>query len=68
MKDASNQRRDEMTVYTTCFDPIGYTKIAPGYWSFIAQDDAVQVGPRYHSKAELLADLPRYASDSWGLS
>ena len=57
-----------MTVHSTRFNAIGYAKIRPGYWSFIAQDDKVQVGPQYRSKAEMLADLTRYAADSWGLA
>ena len=56
-----------MKIHPTRFAPIGYAKICPGYWSVIALDDNAQVGPQYRTKGELLADLPRYARDSWGL-
>lgn len=36
-------------------------------WSFFASDTQSRVGPIYRSKAELLADLTRYARESWGL-
>ena len=47
--------------YTTRFSGLGFTKIAPSHWQFIDLESGSQIGPRYASKAELLADLSDYA-------
>ena len=52
----------------TRFPELVYGKLASANeWSFFATDTYSRVGPIYASKAELLADLTRYAKDSWGI-
>jgi hypothetical protein len=46
----------------TRFTELGYTNYC-GIWRIVAMDTVNVVGPIYQSKAELLADLPRYARD-----
>ena len=55
-------------IFRTRFAELGYRQDAPGLWRFVDQITDNSVGPQYHSKAELLADLARYASENWGLS
>lgn len=54
----------------TRFKELGYWCVEPGCWSFVSLCDGSpsQVGPKYASEQELLADLERYARESWGLS
>ncbi len=52
----------------TRFPELGFRKDAPGLWRFVCTETGQSVGPQYASKAELLADLTRYALDSWQLS
>jgi hypothetical protein len=47
----------------TRFPELGYCKHAANLWRIIAMDTESAVGPQYKTKMELLADLPRYASD-----
>jgi hypothetical protein len=54
-----------MKIHKTRFAGMGYAKVG-NVWRFVVDGDAV-VGPQYASKAELLADLPRYASEYFGL-
>ena len=49
-------------VYPTRYSELGYTLIKPGCWQFVTMDTEQQVGVHYASRAELLADLPRYAA------
>ena len=57
-------------IHRTRFDILGYAKIMPGVWRIADISDGTEfcagahvVGFPYTSKAELLADLDRYASD-----
>lgn len=52
----------------TRFKELGYRKTMPGLWRFVDAETGADVGPQYRTKAELLADLERYARDSWGLA
>jgi hypothetical protein len=52
-----------MTNRPTRFAELAYTQHAPGLWRIIATDTDQAVGPFYVTKAELLADLARYAKD-----
>lgn len=60
------------TIHRTRFETLGFINQLPGLWRFIdlsdykPQDPPRTVGPQYRTKAELLADLARYARDSWG--
>ena len=56
-----------LTRYKTRFDAIEYGRISGTEWSFFATETGSRVGPIYRTKAELLADLHRYARDSWGV-
>jgi hypothetical protein len=58
------------TVYRSRFDDLGYQQIERGLWRIVVVGDGTNaaVGPQYRSKAELLADLPRYAREVWGLA
>ena len=47
----------------TRFPELAYEKHAPNLWRIIATDTDQPIGPHYASKAELLADLERYAHD-----
>ena len=48
---------------TTRFAELGYRNEAHGLWRIVALDGEQSVGPYYASKAELLADLERYARE-----
>lgn len=56
----------------TRFDGLGYINQSKGVWRVVDIHDAFDssnprcVGPQYKTKAELLADLERYARESWG--
>lgn len=51
----------------TRFPELKFAKIDGKTWSFFASDTESRVGPLYQTKAELLADLTRYAKESWGI-
>lgn len=53
--------------YRTRFSELVYARLDRQHWSFFTTDTDSRVGPLYASKAELLADLARYARESWGL-
>ena len=53
-------------VYKTRFPELGFTKTVKD-WRFVDTSTGSVVGKQYHSKLELLADLTRYAKESWGL-
>lgn len=52
----------KLRVYKTRNPLLGYAKIQPGLWMFVTTDGNKQTGPQYASKAELLADLERFAN------
>lgn len=61
------------TIHRTRYAGIGFVNVAPGLWRFADIHEGIKadepprtVGPEYPSKMELLADLDRYARDSWG--
>ena len=47
----------------TRYPELGYRKEAPTLWRIVAIDGESAVGPFYRTKAELLADLNRYAAE-----
>ena len=66
---------DEMSGYDrinkTRFPELGFANFGRGLWRIVALDESGNpqvVGPQYHSKVELLPDLPRYARENWGYS
>jgi hypothetical protein len=46
----------------TRFDEIRFHQPFPGVWRFVDAEDR-DVGPQYATRAELLADLERYAAE-----
>lgn len=56
-----------LTFHHTRFAELKYAQISRQEWSFFATDTESRVGPIYRTKAELLADLTRYAKESWGV-
>lgn len=58
----------------TRFAGLAFYKQAPGLWRVVdiheselnSQGVPSVVGPQYRTKSELLADLDRYARESWG--
>lgn len=54
-------------IYRTRFPELGYTRCAPREWRFVDLTDPdrgpVEVGSIYPSRAELLANVERYASE-----
>ncbi len=51
------------TIRPTRFKELGYRQDAPDLWRIYDPDSQSAIGPFYKSKAELLADLDRYATD-----
>ncbi len=51
---------------STRYAQLGYEKQGK-IWRVIDAATGSAVGPQYRTKAELLADLPRYAKDAWGI-
>lgn len=47
----------------TRFENLGYKKEALNQWSFYDLETMASIGPKYHSKDELLADLYRFATE-----
>lgn len=47
----------------TRFAELGYEQHGPKLWRVVTTDTGSAVGPQYATKAELLADLERYAAD-----
>lgn len=47
----------------TRFAELGYRKDARRVWRFVDRSTEASVGPHYPSRAELLADLDRYATE-----
>jgi hypothetical protein len=50
-------------IMPTRFKQLGYVCDAPGLWRVVDKDGEHRVGPQYRTKAELLADLNRYATE-----
>jgi len=53
-------------VFHTRFKALGFVQLDRPTWQFVSLDDPShpsQVGPHYASKAELLADLTRFAAE-----
>jgi hypothetical protein len=60
-----------MNVRRTRIAGLGFSNTRPGTWRFVDIHEGVTrplrlVGPNYATKDELLADLDRYARESWG--
>jgi hypothetical protein len=57
-----------ISVRQTRYTELGYSQFGPGLWRFITLQDGgcSPVGPHYRTKAELLSDLDRYATEVWG--
>jgi hypothetical protein len=51
----------------TRYAPLGFRQDFPKCWRIVDTDSGNSVGPQYGTRAELLADLERYARDNWGL-
>lgn len=47
----------------TRYSELAYTNLTRNLWRFIDLDGQTTVGPHYGSRAELLADLDRFARD-----
>lgn len=47
----------------TRFEGLSYTKDAHNLWRIVDEDGERRVGPQYFTRAELLADLERYAAE-----
>ncbi len=57
-------------IRATKFKELGYGLVEAGCWRFIDLTSGLSgraVGPAYPTQQALLADLPRYAWESWGL-
>jgi len=48
-------------IHSTRYPELGYANHAPSLWRIIDMETGAVIGPHYKSKAELLADLDRYA-------
>ena len=60
---------NNITTHKTRYDALGYEKHAHNLWRIVNIDGdgtTHAVGPHYRTKAELLGDLTRYASEAWG--
>lgn len=53
----------EENVCPTRYPELGYANDGPSLWRIVTTEDCKRVGPQYQTKAELLADLNRYAKD-----
>jgi len=69
-RESRRQTRGEQTmkrkIYVTRYPELGYMRIDNKIWRIVSKEDIKDpgaVGPYYHSKMELLADLDRYAKD-----
>jgi len=51
------------TIYATRFAELGYRMDAPGCWRFVDRSTKASVGRHHPSRALLLADLNRYATE-----
>jgi len=56
---------NRMKLFKTRFKNLFFANTGPGVWRFINTDGGYEssVGPHYLSKAELLGDLTRYATE-----
>ena len=53
------------TIRPTRYPDLGYMEHG-GVWRIVTTEDGAAVGPQYATKAELLADLDRYAAEYLG--
>ena len=53
------------TIRPTRYPDLGYMEHG-GIWRIVTTEDGAAVGPQYATKAELLADLDRYAAEYLG--
>ncbi len=51
----------------TRYPGLGYTQVLRDLWRVVDMSTGAHVGPHYRTKTELMADLPRYAQDNWGM-
>jgi len=51
-----------LTIHKTRFAELGFTRLEKSCWRFIDTTTGANVGPFYRSKAELIADMARYAA------
>jgi hypothetical protein len=55
---------DWLKLNKTRFDGLLFANLEPGCWSFFDDTDGpARIGPLYHSRDELLADLHRFACE-----
>lgn len=56
----------------TRFEPLGLSQCGPRLWRWVdtswKPEAPAVVGPHYQTKMEALADLERYARESWGIA
>ncbi len=57
--------RTTETIHPTRYPELGYAHDGPSLWRFVDLDSGNRIGPQYRTRAELLADLDRYA-ESFG--
>ena len=50
-------------MHKTCYQELGFRMDSPGNWRIVDTDSGQSIGPYYVTKAELLADLYRYAKE-----
>lgn len=63
---------NQIVMHATRFAGLAFANtnpVGPAVWRVIDKHDVgreAAVGPVYRTREELLADLPRYAADTWG--
>ncbi len=50
-------------IHKTRYPELGYAQVMRGAWRFVDMSSEATIGYNYPSKAELLADLTRFAKD-----
>ena len=55
-----------LRVNSTRFPSLGFAQVKRGLWRFVDKSTGCTVGQYYARKDELLADMERYARESWG--
>ena len=51
------------SIRPTRYRELGYRRDAPDLWRIVDRNGDAVVGPQYRTKAELLADLDRFAAE-----
>jgi hypothetical protein len=54
---------NERSLHRTRYKELGYSRITRDLWRLIDLETGADIGPYYRTKAELLGDLTRYATD-----